>query len=367
MARTIRVDLRERSYDVSVGPGMLGALGATVARLRNARRAVVISAEGVPAEYHRQALESLRGAKLTADLIVFASRPTSEAGKTLATVADVLDSLFAVRPAIDRDCVIVALGGGVPGDVAGFVAAIALRGLRFVQCPTTLLADVDASVGGKTGVNHPAGKNLIGAFHQPKAVLIDIDTLKTLPVEELRNGLAECVKHGVIRDDKLLDFIEANAEAILACDSETMTELVARNVAIKAAVVTADERESSVRAHLNFGHTVGHAIETFLGYDSIGHGRAVALGMVAACRLAVQRGLIDASAGERLNRLLERLGLPTRWKALDADAIWQIMQHDKKARGGRVRMILPTGPGKVDIFADVTQDELCLAAGALGG
>ncbi|MHC4983912.1 MAG: 3-dehydroquinate synthase [Planctomycetota bacterium] len=365
MARTVRVELGERSYDVQIAPGMLDLVGKVVGGLGNARQAVVISAEGVPEKYQQQAVASLDKADLLAESVTFSSQPTSEASKTLATAEKVIDDLFAITPAIDRDCVLVAVGGGVVGDIVGFVAAIALRGLRFVQCPTTLLADVDSSVGGKTGVNHPAGKNLIGAFHQPRAVIIDVDTLKTLTVEELRNGLAECVKHAVIRDAPLLEFIEENSDAIMACDGEAMGRLIARNVEIKAAVVAADERESGERSHLNFGHTIGHAIEAFIGYDGISHGRAVALGMVAANEIAQRRGLIEAVAAERIRMLLERLGLPVSTQGLDAEEIWRIMQHDKKSRGGQVRMVLPTGPGRVDIFADVSPKEVCTAVAAI--
>ncbi|MCD6303593.1 MAG: 3-dehydroquinate synthase, partial [Planctomycetes bacterium] len=192
------------------------------------------------------------------------------------------------------------------------------------------------------------------AFHQPAGVLIDVQTLGTLPHDELVGGLAECVKHAVIRDAGLLDFIEDHAEEILACRSETMTELIARNVEIKAAVVAEDERETGRRAHLNFGHTIGHAIEAMAGFGKISHGQAVSLGMVAACRMAVARGLIEQDAADRIEELLALLGLPVRRKGLDADEIWRIMQHDKKARGGQVRMVLPVAPGAVAVFDDVT-------------
>jgi len=270
--RKITVDLGPRSYDVIVGAGLLAHLGATVAALGRTSHAVVISDSTVVDLYGPQAAESLAGANLAGAFISF---PAGEANKTLAVYGKLLDDLLALTPAVDRDCVIVALGGGVPGDVAGFVAATALRGLRVVQCPTTLLAAVDSSVGGKTGVDHATGKNLIGAFHQPGAVVIDVETFRTLPAGELANGLAECVKHGVIRDEPLLGFIEDNAGAIGACNGDVMEELVARNVAIKAAVVADDERETGQRAHLNFGHTIGHAIEVFVGYDKIAHGQAV--------------------------------------------------------------------------------------------
>jgi len=351
MEQTITVELGERSYDVRIGPGMLGVLGRAAAGIRNVHTAVVISDSTVAGLYGQRAVDSLSSAGLAASVLEF---PAGEEHKTLKTCGKLFEALFAVTPPIDRDCLIVALGGGVPGDVAGFIAATALRGLRWLGCPTTLLADVDASVGGKTGVDSPAGKNLIGAFHQPQGVLIDVDTLKTLPAEELRNGLAECVKHAVIRDAALLDFLEDNAEAILACDADIVTELIARNVAIKAAVVSADEREAGLRAHLNFGHTIGHAIEVLAGFGNVSHGRAVALGMVAACRLAVTRRLLDAGAAKRLEQLLVRFGLPVRSEPLNAEEIWRIMQHDKKARGGQVRMVLPVMLGKVAIFDDIT-------------
>jgi 3-dehydroquinate synthase len=361
MRATIRVDLGDRGYDVRIEPGALDAVGAAAA-LPGASAAVVISDSNVAPLYAGRVRESLESAGLAAAVLDF---PAGEAHKTLATYASLMDGLLAVEPALDRDAVVVALGGGVVGDVAGFVAATALRGLRLVQCPTTLLADVDSSVGGKTALDHPAGKNLIGAFHQPAAVLIDVEALKTLADEELANGLAECVKHGVIRSAPLLDFIEEAAEQILAREPEVMAELVARNVAIKAAVVAADEHEAGERAHLNFGHTIGHAIETLVGYDRIRHGEAVSLGIVAANHVAVRRGLIEDETAQRVTELLRRLRLPVSRAGLDPDATWRIMQHDKKARGGQVRMVLPTVLGQVAVFGDITPDAVTDAVEAL--
>jgi len=361
--KTVRVELGERGYDVRVGRGLLETLGEGVAALGGVSRAAVISDQTVAGLYGQRVLASLRAAGLTADLLAF---PAGEPNKTLATAGRLFDKLFALAPAVDRSSVVVALGGGVPGDVAGFVAATALRGLRWVQAPTTLLADVDASVGGKTAVDHPAGKNLIGAFHQPRGVWIDVETLATLDARQVRAGLAECVKHGVIRDAALLDLLEGQADALLACRPGPMTELIARNVAIKAAVVAADEREAGQRAHLNFGHTVGHALETLLGLGALSHGEAVALGMVAANALAVRRGLLDADDAGRVAALLERLGLPVRRGGLDPDTIWRIMQHDKKARGGKVRMVLAEALGRVGIYDDVTAAEVAAALEELG-
>jgi len=363
MEQTVRVELGERSYDVRVGSGVLDSLGAAASELGAVRQAAVVSDSNVAPLYGRRAAESLAAEGISVEMFEF---PAGEASKNLATFSDLIDSLLGISPAIDRDALVIAVGGGVTGDLAGYVAASTLRGLRWIQCPTSLLADVDASVGGKTGINHPAGKNLIGAFYQPSGVLIDVETLKTLGEEELISGLAECVKHAIIRDVGLLDFIDANAVAILECDSDVMCEFVACNVAIKAAVVGADERESSTRAHLNYGHTIGHAIETLAGYGEISHGRAVSLGMIAADELAVARGMIDPSDAARVRELLDRLGLDTVRGGLDADEVWQVMQHDKKARGGKVRMILPTKLGAVEIFDDITAEEVAFAVAALG-
>lgn len=361
--KTVAVDLGRRSYDVRVGPGLLDQLGEAVAALAGVTSAAVITDSNVGPLYGQRAVDGIKAAGVSAAMIEF---PAGEANKTLATVSEVLDALFAIAPVVDRSTVIVALGGGVVGDLAGLVAALALRGMRFYQCPTSLLADVDASVGGKTAVDHPAGKNLIGAFHQPAGVMIDVETLKTLPRCELIGGLAECVKQAVIRDASLLDYIEGNSAGILECRPDVMTELIARNVAIKAAVVAADERESGERAHLNFGHTVGHAIEALAGYGEVSHGQAVALGMVAANHIAVARGLLDSPDAHRVERLLNKLELPTHRPGLDADNVWRIMQHDKKTLAGRVRMILPTKLGAADIFDDTPPEAVREAIAYLG-
>lgn len=354
--RTVKVELGSRSYEVHIGPGMLDRLGY-VAHQAGFRRAAVITDSTVGPLYGQKAIDSLTAAGVGTTLITF---PAGEQNKTLATVGTIFDRLLTAQPPIDRKTLIVALGGGVAGDIAGFVAATALRGIPFFQCPTTLLADVDASVGGKTGVDHPAGKNLIGAFHQPRAVLIDVATLAGLPADELRNGLAECVKHGVIRDAGLLDLLEQNAQAIFACDHDALTDLVARNVAIKAAVVSADEREAGQREYLNFGHTVGHALETLAGYN-MSHGQAVSLGMTAACQLAAGLGFIDQPYAARVEALLKSLGLPVRSPLADCRMAIEIMRRDKKARDGRIRMVLPTGPGTVETFEDIAEADIATA------
>lgn len=363
MEQTVRVELGDRSYDVRVGSGLLESVGDAAGALPAVRQAAVIADSNISSSYGVRVAASLEDAGISATMFEF---PYGEANKTLGHFSNLIDSVFSITPAIDRDLLIVACGGGVTGDITGYVASSVLRGVRWIQCPTSLLADVDASVGGKTGINHPSGKNLIGAFYQPSGVLIDVETLKTLPIEELRSGLGECVKHAVIRDATLLDFIAANISGILECDSDVMRDLVARNVVIKAAVVAGDEREAGTRAHLNYGHTVGHAIETIIGYGTISHGGAVSLGMIAANAMAVSRGLISADDAAKVRQSLEALGLPTSYGGLDSGQVWEVMHRDKKARGGRVRMILPTEIGKVDIFDDIDAAQVAGAVAALG-
>jgi 3-dehydroquinate synthase len=370
MDKQIRVELGQRSYDVLIGADLSCQIGKLASGI-GAGRVVVISDSNVAPLYGQALLDALQASGL--DAWAMRPFPAGEPSKTLTTASGLLDELLSHSPAIDRDTLIIPLGGGVAGDMGGFVAAVALRGLRVLQCPTTLLACVDSSVGGKTGVDHQAGKNLIGAFHQPSGVIIDVETLRTLPLAELRNGLGECVKHAVIRDESLLEFIESNAQTLLATDgqglafdADVMVELIARNVVIKAAVVSADEREAGLRGHLNFGHTIGHAIETFVGYDNIRHGEAVSLGMVAANCIATARGLLGSGQARRVAKVLAGLQLPTTTGPLDAAEIWQIMQHDKKARHGKVRMVLPSDIGKVDIYDDITPTEVAEAVEAIG-
>ena len=352
------------------GEGLLDQLGKEIRALPRSRQTVIVTESHVAELFAPRAVASLKTAGL--DPFV-ASFPAGEPNKTLHTVSDIFGEVLTHRPTIDRDTILIALGGGVTGDLGGFVAATALRGLRWVQVPTSLLADVDASVGGKTAVDHPAGKNLIGAFHQPAGVLIDVQTLRTLPLRELRNGLAECVKHAVIREPAMLDFIDdhlgellAGEDGTLAFPSDLMIDLVARNVAIKAAVVAADEREAGVRAHLNYGHTIGHAVESFIGFENIRHGEAISLGLVAANELAVARGLLDAGLAEQIRNTLVGIGLPVTWDHLDPEAIWQLMQHDKKARGGKVHMILLAALASVKSYDDIRQEEVTQALKALG-
>jgi len=372
--QTIPVELGTRRYDVRVGAGLLTDLGAFAQEAlggehhRAPRRAVVISDSTVAPIYAPSAVDALQTIDGHTQTLEF---PAGEPNKTLDTYAALMDGLLRLTPPIDRRTLIVAVGGGVASDVAGFVAATALRGLDWIVCPTTMLAAVDASVGGKTAVDHPTGKNLIGAFHQPRGVLIDVRTFATLPEPQFIDGLAECVKHAVIRDRFLMEFMEDHAADIMAWDEDALVELIARNVAIKAEIVAGDEREAGDRALLNFGHTIGHAIETLVGYERIGHGAAVSLGMIAACELACSRGLLERESSGRIRRLLTKLGLPVAFADLKntprpavAD-IWNVMQHDKKTQSGQVRMILPIMLGTATIFDDITPEHVTTAVTAL--
>jgi len=352
---TVTLTLPHHQYDIRIEPGALTQLGPAMQAICPHAKAGLIVDANIETSHGRIAARSLQSAGYAA---VVAVMPVGEDHKTLGTVRSLYEVLLDAR--LERRSPIVAVGGGITGDTGGFVAATYLRGVPFVQCPTTLLAMVDASVGGKVGVNVPQGKNLIGAFYQPRVVVADTDALQTLPPRELRCGLAECVKHGVIRDPDLFAFIEDNVERILALDSDLMVELVRRNVEIKAAVVAEDEKESGVRAHLNFGHTFAHAIEATQGYDhAFHHGEAVALGMVAATRLAVAQGRVDASLLERLIALLDCIGLPTAAPNLPPiDQLIDTMKLDKKVADGRIRLVLPDRLGAVSVVSDTDESAI---------
>jgi 3-dehydroquinate synthase len=266
----------------------------------------------------------------------------------------------------DRQSMIVALGGGVVGDMAGFGAASFMRGIRFIQVPTTLLAQVDSSVGGKTGINHPLGKNMIGAFHQPVAVIADLNTLRTLPPRELSAGLAEVIKHGAIADADFLDWIEANTGALLACDTNAMAHAVLRSCEIKSAVVSADEREGGIRATLNFGHTFGHAIESGLGYGEWLHGEAVGCGMVMAADLSARLGQIGQADALRLKRIIASMHLPIAPPKLGSQRFMELMQVDKKTEAGQIRYITlgSIGAARIQQVPDATVIETLVATGA---
>jgi 3-dehydroquinate synthase len=290
--------------------------------------------------------------------------PDGESFKDWQHLQLIFDELLA--HGADRQSMIVALGGGVVGDMAGFGAASFMRGIRFIQVPTTLLAQVDSSVGGKTGINHPLGKNMIGAFHQPVAVIADLNTLRTLPPRELSAGLAEVIKHGAIADADFLDWIEANTGALLACDTNAMAHAVLRSCEIKSAVVSADEREGGIRATLNFGHTFGHAIESGLGYGEWLHGEAVGCGMVMAADLSARLGQIGQADALRLKRIIASMHLPIAPPKLGSQRFMELMQVDKKTEAGQIRYITlgSIGAARIQQVPDATVIETLVATGA---
>ena len=347
--RIVRVDLPEGSYDITIAPHLLRDAGGILRSLSKSNRAAIVTNE-IVRDLHAGALDaSLRDAGFDPITAVIGD---GETYKSLEGFGTICDTLLEAR--IERSTPLLALGGGIVGDMGGFAAATLLRGLPFFQLPTSLLAMVDASVGGKTGINHRTGKNLIGAFHQPKAVLIDIATLATLPPRELRSGLAECIKHEIIRDTDGFAHLERTIDRALALDLSYLAELVTHNVQIKARVVQADPFEHGERAHLNFGHTFGHAIETISNYRHT-HGECVALGMSAASFAARELKLIDDTARRRIVGLIAQAGLPTSGMGCDIEQVMTAMHSDKKVRSGRVRFILPDRIGHVIIRDDLPE------------
>ena len=342
--QTVTVDLDTRSYPIHIGAGLLGAAEWWAPYLGN--RTMIIT-NTVLAEWHLAPVQAALQGRAVETLIL----PDGEATKTLATAERIWDALLAAR--FGRDATLIALGGGVIGDLTGFAAACYQRGIDFIQMPTTLLAQVDSSVGGKTGVNHPRGKNMIGAFHQPRCVIADLDTLRTLPERELRAGLAEVIKYGLIADAAFFAWLEAHLDALLARDAAALSHAIAVSCRTKAVIVAADERESGVRALLNLGHTFGHAIETGTGYGTWLHGEAVATGMVMAAELSARLGRLPFAAVERIGALIDRAGLPVMAPmSLDAERFLELMAVDKKAQAGRLRLVLLSAIGEAELRSD---------------
>jgi 3-dehydroquinate synthase len=331
---SLQVDLGERSYPITIGQSLL-ANGKLLADAVGGERAAIVTNTVVGPLYLDAVAQSLRAAGKRVTEIVL---PDGEEAKTWENLQRIYDALLSEQ--CDRKTTIVALGGGVVGDMAGFAAATYMRGVPFVQVPTTLLAQVDSSVGGKTGINHPLGKNMIGAFYQPKAVIADTATLDTLPPRELSAGLAEVIKHGAIIDAPFFDWIESNIERLMARDPGALAYAIRRSCEIKADVVRQDEREGGLRAILNFGHTFGHAIESGMGYGQWLHGEAVGCGMVMAADLSQRLGYIDDAARDRVTALVQAAGLPHKAPDLGADRWLELMQVDKKNEGGQIRFIL---------------------------
>ncbi len=344
----VRVDLGERSYEILIGADVFGRASKLLASLLKRRKCLLVSDGSVYGLYADRAVDTLA----KAGAIVYASvfKP-GEGSKNI----QVMERLFrkAAGAGLDRDSFIVAIGGGVPGDMAGFLAATYMRGINFIQIPTSLLAMVDSSVGGKTGFDLPEGKNLIGAFWQPKLVLIDPMFLDTLPDRELLCGMAEIVKTAVILDKDLFSFLEKSGKSILARKMAPASKAIARCCELKASVVSADEREGSLRAILNYGHTFGHAIETVSGYSSIAHGEAVSIGMCMAADMALKLGVLSEKDAKRQEKLIESLSLPRRVAGIDPVEILDAMSKDKKTKGDKLNFVLPTKIGEAKVFKDV--------------
>lgn len=345
--QTVTVALGERSYAIHIGQHMLDQVGSLLGQLPLTKRALVVTQPAIVATYGGRVVESLRAQGFVAETYEVLD---AEEAKSLAWLERIYDRLVDLR--LDRRSPVIALGGGVVGDLTGFAAATYLRGVPLVQMPTTLLAQVDSSIGGKTAVNHPRGKNLIGAFYQPRVVLIDVDTLHTLPPRDLRSGMAEVVKYGVIAKPDLFERLEDCTLGALMQDARLLTQVIRECCQTKADVVSADEHETGIRLTLNFGHTFGHAIEAAGGFSTYTHGEAVAIGMVWATELSQRMGLCDPQLLERLKRLLRKLGLPIALNG-HVDGVRDALLLDKKVLAGRPRFILVEDIGKVSIRDDV--------------
>ncbi|WP_099240998.1 3-dehydroquinate synthase [Synechococcus sp. BDU 130192] len=365
MDATTRVELGENSYDIAIAKGSLQQIGTFLRPLDLGQKVLIISNPEIYGHYGETVVNSLQAAGFSVDTHLI---PAGEQYKNLASIEKIYDTAFKNR--LERSSTLLALGGGVIGDMTGFAAATWLRGINFVQVPTTLLAMVDASVGGKTGVNHPQGKNLIGAFYQPKFVLIDPTVLKTLLVREFRAGMAEVIKYGVIWDADLFTKLEAaeQIDSYETIDPDLLDLILERSCRAKAEVVSQDERESGLRAILNYGHTLGHAVESLTHYETFVHGEGVAIGMALAGAIATRMNLWTTTETQRQDALIKKAGLPTECpNNLVIEAILETLQSDKKVKSGKVRFVLPTKIGEVlitdqvsaDLITDVLAPALC--------
>jgi 3-dehydroquinate synthase len=342
--QVVSVELGERSYRILIGHSLIAEAGAMLSNLSPKGKVAIVTDTNVARRYLKPLRQSLVGAKFQVTPVTL---PPGERTKSLRTVSRILDELAGRQ--FERHSVLIALGGGVIGDVTGFASAIYLRGVPFVQIPTSLVAQVDSSVGGKTGVDHPRGKNLIGAFNQPRAVWIDLDTLRTLPLREWLAGLAEVIKYGVIADSAFFNYLEHAMDRLLRYDDEAVARIITRSCELKARIVSEDERESDRRRILNFGHTVGHALEALSGYRGFVHGEAVAIGMAQEADLARHLGLCDSETVDRLSGLIRAAGLPHELPRIPFSKLWNAMQSDKKVMQGTIYCVLPTRVGDVAI------------------
>lgn len=348
------VSLGRRSYPILIGPGVLGRVGEVLGEVQGEGKILLVSSPPIHDLFGTKVAQSLEaaGREYTVELI-----PDGEESKSLQTAEHLYDR--ALGYGLDRTSCFLALGGGVVGDITGFVAATFMRGVSFVQIPTTLLSQVDSSVGGKVAVNHPRGKNMIGAFHQPRAVFIDTGTLETLPQRDYLAGIAEIIRYGAALDAEFFDYLEDNMQALLDKDPVVLQHCIRTSCAIKARVVAADERETSgLRSHLNYGHTFAHAIETVTGYSRYRHGEAVAIGMVMAARLAERLGLTTAEETRRQEELIASAGLPVAAEGADPEKVVAAMAQDKKAEGGNVRFVLTEKIGSVNIYDGIAHEIL---------
>lgn len=353
--QSIKVNLAERSYEILIEPQILDQIGQLLSKLNLGKQTLIVSNSTVFSHYGERVINSLKQAGFIPTTCIL---PDGEQYKTIASVQQIYD--IALTNRLERSSTMIALGGGVIGDMTGFAAATWLRGINFVQIPTSLLAMVDAAIGGKTGVNHPQGKNLIGAFYQPRLVVIDPLVLPTLPVREFRAGMAEVIKYGVIWDAKLFTQLEAceRLDDLAYLDTNFIAEILRCSCKAKADVVSQDERESELRAILNYGHTIAHAVESLTEYKTVNHGEAVAIGMIAASKIAVALSFWDEKLDRRQLALIEKAQLPTKIppELTDTKAFLESLQNDKKVKAGKVRFILPTNIGKVTITDNVSAD-----------
>ena len=358
LSECVRVSLGERSYDIVIEAGALTAVAPHLTRRLTSRRGLVVTAQSMLTEYGQPLASHLTSAGFQVGVFVI---PDGEQHKNVDRALGVIEAMVAAQ--LDRHSCVIALGGGVIGDLAGFAASIYMRGLAFVQIPTTLLAQVDASVGGKVAVNHPQAKNLLGAFYQPRLVLIDPLTLRTLPAREFRSGMAEVIKYGVVVDADLFTFVEEHLDAIMNREPDALTRTITRSCELKARIV---ERDDGTRALLNYGHTTGHAIEA-CDYGRYTHGEAVALGMTVAARLARRLGLVNNDFVSRQDALLQRVGLPLHWEDARVEEALAAMRLDKKTEDGKLRFVLPQRLGTADVVADVPVAQVRAALQEIAG
>lgn len=357
MADCVKIDLGKRSYDIHIGHNLFHSIGERLKGITNSNKVMLVTNPTVANLYGRTLREQLERAGFYP---VTAEIPDGEEYKNLATAEKLYD--LAYNYELDRQTPIIALGGGVVGDLTGFVAATYLRGVPFIQIPTTLLAQVDSSVGGKVAVNHPKGKNIIGSFYQPAAVFADLSVLNTLSEREIKAGMAEVVKYGVISDGQFFSWLEENLEKVMALEPQAMEKVVSVSCRCKAAVVKEDETEKGIRAILNFGHTVGHALEALTEYKTYRHGEAVSIGMVAAAKIAVNMGMLNQSEGVRITGLLERIGLPVNMpQGINRDELVKAMRKDKKVVSSKLTFVLPVSIGKVEIVRGIGEDVIAVS------